>query len=189
MPPASKKFFANSVRAVKSESLPRLARKTFGRAPVAASMRSEASRSCLERLGEADAGQGGEAASFARACRGRGAHIQHMHRRLVNIRETRSCRSARRGAARCSSRVRRASPRPCCWIKPCSSAASAPPAFSISWNSVHAAAQSCCGQILDAAGARRRIGDLREVRLLQQHELRVARDAAREARRAGRAPR
>jgi len=36
MPPASKKFLAKLARALKSAGLPSVARKTFGRAPVAA---------------------------------------------------------------------------------------------------------------------------------------------------------
>ena len=44
MPPASKKFRANMVRAMKSAELPRLARKIFGRDPVFFNARSEASR-------------------------------------------------------------------------------------------------------------------------------------------------
>ena len=45
IPPASKKFLANVARAEKSASVPRLARNTFGRDPLAASARSDASRS------------------------------------------------------------------------------------------------------------------------------------------------
>ena len=66
------------------------------------------------------------------------------------------------------------------WIRPCSSAANTPPAFSISWNSDHAASQSCLRQRLDAAGAGGGIGHLGEVGFFQQHQLRVARDASRE---------
>jgi hypothetical protein len=44
MPPASKKFLANVARAVNSASVPRLARKIFGRAPVWSRIRSDMSR-------------------------------------------------------------------------------------------------------------------------------------------------
>src|SRR5258708_5896749 len=43
-PPASKKFLAKDARGVNSASVPRLARKILGRAPVAATALSEASR-------------------------------------------------------------------------------------------------------------------------------------------------
>ena len=46
MPPASKKFLAKLARALKSAGLPRVARNTFGRAPVWAKILSDASRSC-----------------------------------------------------------------------------------------------------------------------------------------------
>ena len=45
MPPAAKKFFAKVARGLKSACAPRLARKILGRAPVAARIWSEASRS------------------------------------------------------------------------------------------------------------------------------------------------
>ena len=63
---------------------------------------------------------------------------------------------------------------------PCSSAAHAPPARSISWNSVQAALAELFGQILDAAGAGGGVGDPRKVRFLEQDELGVARDSSRE---------
>ena len=58
MPPASKKFFAKLARAVKSDSLPRLARKTFGRAPRSRQDAVGRVAQAFERLGEADARQG-----------------------------------------------------------------------------------------------------------------------------------
>ena len=67
--------------------------------------------------------------------------------------------------------------------------AATPPAASISWNSAQAAAQSLSVRSSMRAGAGGRIGDLGEIGFLQQHELRVARDAARESGRAGRARR
>ncbi len=44
MPPASKKFFAKVMRALKSAGVPSVAKNTCGRAPVAARILSEASR-------------------------------------------------------------------------------------------------------------------------------------------------
>src|SRR3974377_1822641 len=43
-PPAPKKFLVKFTRAVNSAGAPNVARKTFGRAPVAARMRSDLSR-------------------------------------------------------------------------------------------------------------------------------------------------
>ena len=185
IPPTSKKFFANSVRAVKSESLPRLARNTFGRAPVAASARSEASRNCLERLGETNARQRRERRrgprSPGRVCGAfEGRHVQHMHRVLVNVgklarageriappRDVLLALRARRrdmllDQARLERRRGTAGLLDLLKLRPCRRA-------------------ELRRQILDPAGAGRRVGDLGEVRLLQQHELGVARDAAREA--------
>src|SRR5579872_5083379 len=46
IPPASKKLLAKVARAVKSAAVPRLARKTFGLAPLALKISSERSRKC-----------------------------------------------------------------------------------------------------------------------------------------------
>ena len=52
MPPASKKFRANMLRAMKSAGAPRLARKIFGRAPVFFKRAVGSVAQCFERLGE-----------------------------------------------------------------------------------------------------------------------------------------
>ena len=86
MPPASKKFLAKVARAVKSASVPRLARKIFGRAPVCASMRSEASRSASNGSARRMRRQRLERA--ARPDRAQARHrrnVEHRHRRLGEI--------------------------------------------------------------------------------------------------------
>src|SRR6516165_4252359 len=136
MPPAAKKFLAKVARAVKSEGVPRLARKIFGRVPVRASIRSEASRSASNGSAsrmrgngsnanvEGDVGATRETSSTATGASARsGKSLVPVNASLR--RATASWRSVRRAAT-------------FFWIMPCSSAAHAPPARSISWNWVQA---------------------------------------------------
>ena len=141
MPPAAKKFLAKVARAVKSAGLPRLARKIFGRVPVRAHIRSEASRSASNGSARRMRGNGSNAnvegddgATGATSSTDTGASAR-SGKSLVPVnaslrRATASWRSARTTAT-------------FFWIMPCSSAAHAPPARSISWNWVQAARQSC----------------------------------------------
>ena len=136
----------------------------------------------LERRGEAQRAQGRERdGSRTVRARSRAPRRATDDRRLGEMREIRSFRSmaSLRRATACS---RFAAPlQPCSWMRPRSSAAATPPAASISWNSGPGGAAELVGEVLDAAGAGRRIAHLGEVRFLQQDELRVAREPAREA--------
>jgi len=142
MPPASKKFLAKVARAVKSESLPRLARKIFGRAPVRARKRSDASR--RRSNGSASRTRGiasvvsATVASFGAATGATSSTVGGVSARsgksLVPVSV-----SLRRATA-CSRCARTAAILP--WINPRSSAIQTPPAASISWNCSQAAAHS-----------------------------------------------
>ena len=68
-----------------------------------------------------------------------------------------------------------------CWISPPDSAAATPlAAFDLAELRPGCAAE-LIGHILDGAGASRRVGNLGEMQLFEQHELGIARDAPREA--------
>ena len=141
MPPAAKKFLAKVARAVKSVGPPRLARKIFGRAPVRAYIRSEASRSAsngsARRMrgngSNADAEDGGSVTG-ATSSTDTGVSAR-SGKSLVPVNASLRRATAAWRAARTAATF--------CWIMPCSSAAHAPPARSISWNWVQAARQSC----------------------------------------------
>ena len=135
-------FLANVARAVNSARLPRLARKTLGRAPVLASIRSEASRRCsngsARRIG---CQRGIFHIGDGRADR-HGLGVEHLHRAPRQDSGSRWCRSAHPCGARSRPRARRGPWRPCPGSTRAPAPAGAPPAASISWNSAQAARQS-----------------------------------------------
>ncbi len=130
MPPASKKFLAKVARAVNSAGVPRLARKIFGRAPVLASISSDASRNSSNgsarrmprqrrrrsrpQARRSEPATGATSSTAARASCKIGIGMVPVRTSLP--RATAFCRSARTAAT-------------LFWIGPDCSAAQAPPAF------------------------------------------------------------
>src|SRR5499427_5558387 len=158
MPPAVKKFLAKLARAVKSAGVPRLARKIFGRAPVRASIPSEASRSAsngsarrMRGNGSNANAEGGDGATGATSSTDTG----------VSARSGKSLVPVNASLRRATASWRAARPLDLLELGP-------------------GCAAELFGHILDAAGAGGGVRHPCEARFFEQDELGVARNSSRE---------
>ncbi len=153
MPPASKKFFAKVARATLSAGLPRVARKTFGRAPDCCQDRIRSIAQFLERLREPDTGEG----HFRQYWNGLRRRLKNLHRILGKMRKLAGAGERIAGAWPSLFRA------PCASLRPVSESirSRAPLQYRPPSRSPETAPMRCdklIGQRFDAAGAGGRIG-------------------------------
>ena len=179
MPPAWKRLRGEARRGRCARPPgPSVARKTAGRAPVAARCASERSRSASNASSRRTRGSPPAGAVGRGAARATGVSSRSGNS-LTPVIGSRRCgqrRRARRSqvaASRVGDQPGVAARRP------------APPAASISWNNAQAARGELVGEPLDVPGAAGRVDHPGQVRLLDQDRLGVAGDPPGERRRAG----